>query len=508
MNHSDENLRAEHASVAEYLESVLTPEQRQSVLLTSFNQWQFSQSALADTALCLQDMGSQISIAMWADHTPVHDVGWTTSRAISSIFRSPARDQRIAKALMTHGVSTSDIIDPPIKNWKPAEPIDIPAHLNRTNIRAMTYRGTAVGRAILQVHPDRETPITDDHLWPRRWVTRNTRSYAYVYDQVLAAIDQRGITVLVSYNGRFLHDRAAVAAAETRGIPVLNYDTGGLQTDFDLTIDATHDWSALQRRMLAMYENWPADERDELGSSWFLERINHEDPVNAEFTDGQVRGASLDLTPDTTTVVYFSSSGDEIAELELDWDAYFAGQPNALLTLADICRSKPGYELIVRSHPHKRRKPKRDVADWLEAVEAANPDVHLDPFSEIDSYELMRQADVIVTYGSTTGVEAAFANKPVIVMGPCAYDELGCAQPVATKAELAAALDARDTGWWPGAVSYGLMMKRRGFTYKYVTRTPEGGRALGGTTFDEPSQIVLNLSHAMNRLQRWWLTRS
>ena len=221
-----------------------------------------------------------------------------------------------------------------------------------------------------------------------------------------------------------------------------------------------------------------------------------------------MRGTTLDLSPDAITVVYFSSSGDEIAELELDWDAYFAGQPNALLTLAEICRSKPEYELIVRSHPHKRRKPKRDVADWLDAVEDAQPDVHLDPFSEVDSYELMRQADVIVTYGSTTGVEAAFANKPVIVMGPCAYDELGCAQPVTTPAELEAALDKRKTGGWPGAISYGLMMKRRGFTYKYVTRTADDGRALGATRFDEPKQIVLNISHALNRLQRWWLTRS
>ena len=105
--------RAEHLSVAEYLNSVLTPEQLQSVLLTSFNQWQFSQSALADIALCLKDMGCRIAVAFWADHTPVHDVGWTTKGLISSVARSPSRDKRITWALKNHGVAGSEVIDPP-----------------------------------------------------------------------------------------------------------------------------------------------------------------------------------------------------------------------------------------------------------------------------------------------------------------------------------------------------------------------------------------------------------
>ncbi|MDD2859152.1 MAG: hypothetical protein PHU75_10825, partial [Candidatus Nanopelagicales bacterium] len=250
-------LRAEHPSVADYLASVLTPEQRSSILLSSFNHWDFAQAALADISLCLRDVGAAVTFAFWAGRTPLHDVGWTTSRQVSRLLRSPARDTRVEQALRAFGVPAEAFAEPLIRRWRPRAPITLPPVLNRTSIRAMTYRGTAVGRAILQVHPDTKTPVTDDFLWPRRWVEATARSYAYVYDQTLELIDQRGITALIVYNGRFLHDRAAAAAAEARGIPVLNYDTGGSQTDFDLTIDATHDWDALQRRMLAMYEQWP-----------------------------------------------------------------------------------------------------------------------------------------------------------------------------------------------------------------------------------------------------------
>ena len=500
--------RAEHSSIQAYVDSVLDPGERECVLILSFNQWDFTQAAVADVALSLGEQSARVLIGLWADRTPVHDVGWTTSRFFSRLLGSPARDDRVRTALVASGVPSSAFLDPPIRRWRPAEPIVLPETLSRSKIRQIRYRGSELGRAVLQVHPDASTPVTDDYLWPRRWVRSTGRSYAWVFDQVLATIDAWGVTAVVVYNGRFQHDRAAAAAAESRGLPVLSYDTGGHHTDYDLTVDATHDWDALQRRMLALYESWPQDERDSLGSSWFEERIAHSDPDNALYVESQRIGARLDPPAGTTClVVYFSSSGDEIVELDLDWDAYFGGQERALQLVAEECRKRPGYSLVVRSHPHKRMKPKEDVAEWHAAVAQADPAIHLDEFSDIDSYELMRQADIVVTYGSTTGVEAAFAGKPVIVMGPCAYDKLGCAIGVADQAELSAALDVREPGSWPGAVSYGLMFKRRGFSYEHVERGPDGERRLGSVAFSEAAPLVLHLSHATNRLKRWWLTR-
>lgn len=333
------------------------------------------------------------------------------------------------------------------------------------------------------------------------------RSYAYAFDQACQAIEDRGSTAVFAYNGRFLHDSAVAAAAVRFGLPVLAYDTGGLETDFDLTIDATHDWSALQGRMMRMYAQWPADERDAVGAAWFDDRASHAESLNAQFTDGQQVGQGIERSDDEMVVTYFSSSGDEIAELDLDWADYFDGQPGALLAVAEACRSL-GYRLVVRTHPHKRHKPKRDVADWHEAVRAAQPDIHLDEHSEVDSYTLMRQSDVVVTYGSTTGVEAGYAERPVIVMGPSAYDELGCAVRVRTDEELYRALQERRSGTRQQAIPYGLMMKRRGFVYRHLNRRPDGSRSLAGVPIVEPRPLVRHASHALKRLVNWHLTRS
>ena len=501
-------IRPEHESLSGYLSQVLTIEQLERPLLVTFSQWGYTVATVGEIAAELHAMGSRPLLALWANETPVRDVGWNASRRLARLAGSPMRDDLLRRGLESIGIPASAFVSPPIRRWRP--PSDLPhvGRINRSAIRLLRYRGSNMGRPILQVPPDTETPLTDAFLWPQRWTNACIRSYAETFDQVASAISRYGATALIVFNGRFLHDSAAQGAAEAAGLPVLAYDFGGYDTDYDLTIDETHDWSALQQRMLALYERWPGEERDELGASWFEERRAHTDPRNQMFVDAQTPGQGVDRPTNRRLVVFFSSSGDEISELNLDWSEFFGSQAGALETLAEACRRRPDTMLLVRTHPHKRLKPRQDVADWHEAVRRAAPDAHLDEYSDIDSYTLMGQADVVVTYGSTTGVEAAYAKRPVIVMGPSAYDELGCATRVRRLDELEEAIDAAVPGWWPGAVAFGLMMRRRGMLSRHVVRDGDGSESIGGVVLRDAHPLVLKASDVMGRLQKWWLTRS
>ena len=493
-------VRAEYDSLPDYLREHLDAEQLSRPLIVSFSQWEMNTSVVAEVAATAHAMALTPTVALWADETPLRDVGWTTSHALAKLFCSPARDQRVEKALRAIGLPPDTFARPPIRKWSSRDELPKVDALHRSGIRELTYRGAPVGRAILQVHPDDQTPVTDDHRWPQAWVEACVSSFAFVYDQVRELIRLRHSTALVVFNGRFLHDAATTAAAEACGVPVLSFDFGGNETDYDLTVDETHDWSALQTRMKTSYSTWALDERDELGSRWFEDRRHHADARNARFVESQVVGRGIELPEDRTIVVFFSSSGDEVSELDVDWSDYFYGQTGALDAVAQVCRKYDDLLLIVRTHPHKRMKPRRDVEEWHEAVQQASPDLHLDEWSDVDSYTLMDQADVVVTFGSTTGVEAAYANKPVIVLGPSAYDELGCVSRVKTLDELETSLTSRSPGSKRGALAYGLMMMRRGFQYKYVTVNDDGSRSLGTGRLLDSRPVVLKLSDAI--LQR------
>jgi hypothetical protein len=502
----DPGKQAEHPSLAGYLEETLSAKELSHIGLISFNQWSFALGAVIETALEARGLGAEVTVALWANETPLLDTGWTANPKIARLLRSASRDANAKKALIAAGLAKTCFAKPPIKHWSPVEQVTLPEPPSRAAIRALTYRGSGMGRSILQVHPDDNTPIRDDYVWPKDYLAQAIRSYAWAFDQAVELIKQRRITTVVVYNGRFTHDRAVAAAAEYCGARVLYYDTGGYETDFDLTIATTHDWAHLQERMREMYDSWGPD-RDDIGAKWFLDRQSHVDANNAIFVANQEVG-HLEGVPDAERlVVFFSSSGDEIAELELDWAEYLNSQEEALARLALECRELPGTKLVVRTHPHMGLKPKDDLDRWMAAVAAAGPDVHFDPFSKIDSYALMRAADVVFTYGSTSGVESGFIGRPVVVMGPSAYDTLGCASRITSADQIKGSIENPPNPNPGAAIPYGLMMQRRGFRFAHMRTLDSGEAVLGEVELAEANELVRKISDAQKLRQRRRLTR-
>lgn len=499
-------MRAEHASLKAYLAEMLAPEERARIGIITFNHWSFAVGTVIETVLEARELGSEVKVGFWADETPLPDVGWRASRRLARLVGSRTRDQQAERALIAAGVPADVFVGPPLARWRPRHLPAMPDPSTRANIRRLRYRESAMGPAILEMPPD-DTPVREDHIWPRRFVAASMRSYAWAYDQARAVIQQHRLGTVVVYNGRFTHDRAVAAAAKDEGARVLYYDTGGYQTDFDLTSATTHDWAHLQGRMLAMYEAWDPAERQAIGRGWFEDRRSHADVNNVRFTEVQVSGHVEGLPQADRLVVFFSSSGDEIAELDIDWSQYFDSQERALALLAEECRERPGTALVVRTHPHMRLKPEDDLADWLAAVAEAAPDAHFGPDSAVDSYALMDRADVVFTYGSTSGVEAAYFGRPVVVMGPSAYDLLGCARRVTSIDELGRAIDAPPEPHRTAAVPYGLMMQRRGFRYEHARDVGDDAVELVGVRVGEASTNALKVSDAWRRLCTWWLTQ-
>ncbi len=502
------SLRAEHASLDEFLCQVLSPQELTSVFLPSFTQWSFSLAALTEIGLALRESGSEVAFGFWAGQTPLPDVGYSCPNWVAALTASRTRDGWTKKALKKAGFPGTAFVRPPIVHWKPLG--DIPSNpLNvRSKIRQLMYRGSPMGRAILQLRPDHAVPVTDEYRWPQPWLERSILSYAYVFDQSMAVINETNATSVFAYNGRFLHDSAVAAATEQRGLPVLSYDTGGLDTDFDLTIDATHDWSALQDRMKQMMANWPAEEAHSVGGSWFTDRRNHAEEANRQFTGGQMIGRGIERSPDEVVATYFSSSGDEMVEMDLDWSEYFHSQEQAVRTLAQVCAELPDTTLIVRTHPHMRLKPADDLACWVDAIDSIGGNIHIPPDSPTDSYALMRAADRVITYGSTSGIEAAYRERPVAVMGPSAYQLLDCVTPVHSADDLKRWL-IDDTATNPQkSLPYGLMMQRRGFHHEWLQRQPGGQLERDGIALMDAAPRAQKVSHSLNSVTTKWLTRS
>ena len=143
--------------------------------------------------------------------------------------------------------------------------------------------------------------------------------------------------------------------------------------------------------MIKMYEEWPAicETAGDRGSPTDQSCGARQRAI----AESQQTGQGIDVPESNTVVVYFSSSGDEIAELNL------IGHASLEISRWPFRHWLRRYEGDQAGRwssdhiPHKRMKPKQDVVEWLYAVQEAAGHSRR-PSSPIDSYTLMRQADM------------------------------------------------------------------------------------------------------------------
>lgn len=498
----------EYPSLSEFFSEELRDLTNKRMLVTNFRQWGFVLASLGEICIEAENSGFSVGISDFSRSTPFGEIDENLG-SLTNKFNRTSHSQRWFWALRTQRLDGAEMVVPePSRKFKDHHRSSIlNSAITRGEIRKLTYRGSPMGRAILQLSPSPNLSTHDEQLWPKRWTNHAIRSYIYVFEAFQRMAREFQPAVVVVYNGRFLHEAAVRHSAETMGIKVLYFDTGGTDTDFDLTSEGLHDWSALQRRMMRLWDGTDSDSKTLLAAEWFDRRVNHQDADNALFVEKQIRGLGIDIAEPKVSrdICFFSSSLDEVAELDCDWTQYFNSQEEALKFLKDVTSELQDSRLIVRTHPHMLRKSPADLDRWYLSVADVSPSLHIDASSSIDTYELARSVDLVVTYGSTVGVEAAYLGKPVVVMGPSAYDELGSISRVRTPAELRDAISSARSSVASDSLKYGLFMRFRGFRIQQLAKSSDGEFQIGTLGVELGNSRSTRFEHLLRNLRLRWL---
>ena len=100
----------------------------------------------------------------------------------------------------------------------------------------------------------------------------------------------------------------------------------------------------------------------------------------------------------------------------------------------------------------------------------------IDADSEVSTYDLVKAVDLVITFGSSVGIEASFMGTPSIVMGKTPYLILNtCIQPINHNAMIEIIKIFEEFGILPWTSNqsylYGYYMKSYGQTFKYAKQT-------------------------------------
>jgi hypothetical protein len=322
------------------------------------------------------------------------------------------------------------------------KPLPFPLPGTLPELRSIEYRDFDLGMAVASSLITRTGNSRVEPREHRTVVRKMLQGAIAVYDLALEVLEDEEPDLVYLFNGRFAYERAVLRACQANGVPYMIHERGSSPERYYLRPYIPHDRVRLQADVRASWEA-VRDHADALDVAhrWFVERREGEPRDWPSFTAKQVPDSLPSVAPNKRIVAYFSSSDDEYEAIgsEYQWEGW-KDQFDAVTRLIGVVEDLEDVELVVRVHPNLLTKHRAERTRWMGVAEGAHSVTVIAPESHIDTYALIDAADVVVTSGSTIGIEAVYWRRPSLLLGPSEYDELGAAHRVRSVEELRALL--------------------------------------------------------------------
>jgi hypothetical protein len=248
-----------------------------------------------------------------------------------------------------------------------------------------------------------------------------------VYRAVERFIQEKEITKVVIFNGRFDYIRAVLRVCEKLGVACEVYERvrpGGYIECFHNALPHT-----ITERQRLIDEAWqnnpePLEEKIRVGSNYYERKRKGEAIIARSFVLNQEKNRlpeGIDLSK--KNVVLYNSSDDEIAAVGAMYkNPFFRDQEHGTQYLVDMFGTRfPEHNLIIRMHPNLRGLT-YDYVKVIRGFHQKYPNVYvIPPESEVDTYALLDAAWKVISFGTSMGLEASFWNKPVILLAKARY---------------------------------------------------------------------------------------
>lgn len=298
-----------------------------------------------------------------------------------------------------------------------------------------------------------------------------------LYRAVLNLIDERPVDLAYIYNGRIAPMRAIVRACQAHSVQFYTHDRG-----CDLNHYATfenalpHDLELFTRDMQRAWEAAPTQEREGIAERWYLGRAGGHGGAWYSFISDQKQGQLPANWEEVSgrKIGIFTSSEHEFAAIGSQWiHPLFEKQIEGLKFICEQLRKEGragNLHLYIRVHPNQANShhSERDAIDNL-----ADEHVTVIPAqSPVSTYDLLAACDTVMSFGSTTGIEASFYGTPSVLAGISFYRGMGATYDPQTTHELIELLKRPlEPKARSAAIKYGFFQATRGERFRYYQST-------------------------------------
>ncbi|SEF49646.1 Capsule polysaccharide biosynthesis protein [Xylanibacter ruminicola] len=317
------------------------------------------------------------------------------------------------------------------------------------SIRVFKYRGVEIGSSVLSMYYD-ITRDLDMANWEGfiRWALPLINNLCDFVDYVYQLLTELKPDQVLIYNGRLFENRLFYDIAKVMGIKFVSLEGVGGHIEPYKKIRFVGEWPLnieLYGRMVEdLWKNSPEslEEKTRKASTFYEKRRNG---ILVFDTRVYTKDQQKDLLPEgfdvsLTNIAIYNSSQDEIAALGDEWQKgnLFTSQYEAIEFMLE--HAKPSIHFYLRIHPNLKGVTHKAHTDLYNLSKHPNITI-IPPDSKVSSYALMDACDKVITFGSSTGVEASYWGKPSILVGRSFYEMTGACYHMKNRDELVSAIN-------------------------------------------------------------------
>lgn len=284
------------------------------------------------------------------------------------------------------------------------------------------------------------------------------------------------------YNARMNRYRPLMQAIKRlkREYVVFEYPMVGYENYMLFKNMHAHDIRGQSRILYESLNKSCIDEAEILkqGKAWFENRLSRRkmgfEPI---FSGGQKRGKlTNDWNDEIFNLSFFITSQDELNLIEEYSRTLPFGQIDAV---KKISHQFPGIKIYVRVHPNLKKIDESFTAE-INSLGLLPNVLIISADSDVDTYELVYKSNLVVSFGSTVGVEAAYMKKPSLVIGTSLYETFSCSANVYSEEGMISCINDAVNGQFNAfpdrstaylmACKYGWAFFNQGIKPKYINK--------------------------------------
>jgi hypothetical protein len=248
------------------------------------------------------------------------------------------------------------------------------------------------------------------------------------YTAFLRAVEHNRPDRVYVFNGRFATCYPIVLACRARGIDFYTHERGASTQHYVVRKNTLpHDYDLIYQELVALWGDG-GTEKERFAAEWYEARRRGAEISTVSFTKTQRKGLLPDgFHPGRRNVAVFNSTVEEYDAI-VQAEFLYRDEVVGLARIAEAMQAHPEVRLYLRVHPNLRGIPREQNYQLREYAKLQRfPNVTVIwPESDIDTYALMEQSTLVLTFGSTMGAESAFWGKPSILAGRAPYERTGC----------------------------------------------------------------------------------